>query len=64
MRLQIFMMNFMMPKVVLIYSVLKKDEDYYSQVFLKEYKFIEKEIRVLRYITKDLEISFDDSNEE
>ena len=39
-------------------SVLKIDENYYSQVFLKEYKYNEKEEKVARYITKDIESFF------
>ena len=30
--------------VILIYFVLKKDENYYPQVFLKECKYIEKRL--------------------
>ena len=33
--------------VILIEPVLKKDEDFYSEVFLKECKYIEKEKRQL-----------------
>ena len=36
-------------------SALKKDENYYLQVFLTECKYTEKE--VIRHIIKDLEIS-------
>ena len=39
-------------------SALKIDENYYSQVFLKEYKYNEKEEKVARYITKDIESFF------
>ena len=62
MRLQIFMIkkflnlrikevfyNFL--AVVMIDSALKKDENYYPQVILKECKYIEKE--VIRHITED-----------
>lgn len=42
-------------------SALKKDENYNLQVFLKEYKYIEKE--VIRHITEAPEISFDDSHD-
>ena len=38
----------------------QKYEDYYSQVFLKESKYIEEE--AVRQIINDLEISADDSN--
>ena len=41
--------------------VLKKDNKYFPQVFLEEWKYIEKEKKVTRYITDDLQISFDDS---
>ena len=37
--------------VILIDFVLKKDEKYYLQMFLKECKYIEKEKKVARYIT-------------
>ena len=47
----------------LIDSVLKKDEHYYSQVFLKECKYIEKEKKLIRYITSNLKFSSDDSDE-
>ena len=42
-------------------SAIKKYEDYYSQVFLKESKYIEEE--GVRHIINDLEISADDSND-
>ena len=45
--------------VILIDSVLKKDESYYPQVFLQEFKHIKKE-----KITDDLEVSSDDSDKE
>ena len=43
-------------------SILKIDKNYYQQVFLKEYKYIEK--KVIRHITDDLENSSDDFDEE
>ena len=46
--------------VVLINLVFKKDENNERQLFLKEYKYIEKENGVIRYITDDLEFSSDD----
>ena len=46
--------------VITIDSVLKKDENHYVQVFLKEFKYIEKE--VIRHIIGDLEISSDESD--
>ena len=42
-------------------SVLKKDENYYSQVFLKECKYINK--KVIRHIIDDKESSSDDSDD-
>ena len=50
MRLQIFMIKkFLRPcynflAVVMIDSALKKDENYYPQVILKQCKYIEKEV--------------------
>ena len=44
--------------VIIIDFVLKKDKNYYSQVFLEECKYIDKEKKMTRYITNDLEISF------
>ena len=43
-------------------SALKKDENYYPQVFLKEYKYIE--TKEIRHITQDIEIFYSDSDEE
>ena len=43
--------------------VLKKEESYYPQVFLKECKYIEKEKQMIKHITEDLEISSDYSDE-
>ena len=48
--------NCIFLEVILIDFVLKN----YLQVFLRECKYTEKEKRVIRYITDDLEISFDD----
>ena len=42
-------------------SALKKDENYYPQVFLIECIYIEK--KVVRHIIDDLENSSDDSND-
>ena len=47
--------NCIFLKVLLIDFVLKN----YLQVFLKECKYIEKEKQVIRYITDDPEIPFD-----
>ena len=67
MNLQIFMIK-KIPKfesshtwlaVISLDSALKKDENYYPQVFLKECKYIEK--RLLRHIHDNLsEYSFSD----
>ena len=43
--------------------ILKKNENYYPQIFLIECKYIEKEKMALRYITDDLENYFEDSDE-
>ena len=47
--------------VINLDSALKKDDNYYLQVFLKECKCIEKE--VVRHIIDDLESSSDDSDD-
>ena len=47
--------------VISLDSALKKDENYYPQVFLKECKYIDK--KVIRHIIDDLETSFDDSDD-
>ena len=47
--------------VVSLDSALKKCENYYPQVFLKECKYIEK--KVVRQIINDLESSFGDSDD-
>ena len=46
--------------VISLDSTLKKDENYYPQVFLKECKYIEK--KVVRHITDDSESSSDDAD--
>ena len=46
--------------VISLDSTLKKNENYYPQVFLKECKYIEK--KVVRHITDDSESSSDDSD--
>ena len=43
-------------------SALKKDENYYPQVFLKECKHIRKE--VIRHITENIEVFSTDPDEE
>ena len=50
--------NYTFLAVILICFVLKKDGNYYTQVFLKECKYIEKEEKVIRYTNDDLEVSF------
>ena len=47
--------------VISLDSALKKDDNYYPQVFLKECKYIEK--KVVRHIIDDLESSSDDSDD-
>ena len=56
--------NYIYWSIILINSVLKKDESYYPQVFLKECKYIEKEEKVILYIINDLKIFPDDSDKE
>ena len=47
--------------VISLDSALDKDGNYYPQVFLKEFKYIEK--NVIRHIIDDLESFSDDSDE-
>ena len=47
--------------VISFNSVLKKDGNYYPQVFLKAFKYIKK--KVTRHIIEDLESSSDDSDD-
>ena len=49
--------NYMCWSVLVIDSALKKDENYYLQVLLKECKYTEKEKKVIRYITDDTKFS-------
>ena len=42
-------------------SAFKNDKNYYLEAFLKECKYIDKE--VIRHITEDLEIFSDESDE-
>ena len=56
--------NHICVAVITIDSGLKKEENYYPQVFLKECNFIEKEKKVIRHITKDIEVFPSDSDEE
>ena len=49
--------------VISLGSAVKKDENYYSQVFLKEWKYIEK--KVIRHINDNLSgFSFSDESAE
>ena len=47
-------------------TILKKDENYYLQVFLEECTYTEKEKKVIRCITDNLRFSsdFDESDED
>ena len=71
MRLQIFIVNtiyeassnYICWLVILIHSILKKDENVFLQVFLEECKYMEKEKKTIRYVTDDLKFSSDDSDE-
>ena len=47
--------------VISLDSSLKKDDNYYPQVFLKECNYIEK--KVVRHIIDDLESSSDESDD-
>ena len=47
--------------VISLDSALKKDENYYLQVFLKECKYIKR--KVVKHIMDDLQSSSDDSND-
>ena len=49
--------------MILIDSVLKKDKNYYLQVFLEECKYIFKEKKIKKYI-KDYELINSFSNED
>ena len=49
--------------LIKIASVLKKDENYYPQVILKEYKYTQKEKAIIRYFANDLKYCSDDSDE-
>ena len=48
---------------VLIDSVFKMGKNYYPQVFLEELKYIFREKEVNRHIDRDIDISYDDSDE-
>ena len=55
--------NYSCLAVILIDFVLEKDENYYPQIFLKECKYIKKEKMVIRYISNDLKVFSDDSDQ-
>ena len=68
MKLQIFMIkkilkvdsNHSCLEVILLDSALKIDDNYYPQVFLKECKYIEKEVvRHIHDLLSNLSYSFD-----
>lgn len=48
----------------MIDSLVKKDENYYQQLFLEEYKYNVKEKKTKIYIKGKLEISFDESDKQ
>ena len=50
--------------VILIDSIYRKDKNYYSQVFLEECKYVDKEQKMCKFIADDIEISCDDSDKE
>ena len=47
----------------MIDSVFKTGNNYYPQGFLKEYKYVVKEKKISKYITDNIEISFDSDEE-
>ena len=51
--------HFICRSVALIDSVFKMGKNYYSQVFLEEYKYTAKEEEVTRHFAENLEISSD-----
>ena len=56
--------NYICLSVILMEFFLKKDRNFYLQVFLKKCKYIKKEKKVNRYTADDLEISSDDFDRE
>ena len=50
--------NYICWSVIFINSVLNIDENYYPQVFLKKFKYIEKDKNVIRHITDDFKNLF------
>ena len=57
-------LNVIYIAVILIDSVYRTSKNYYPQLFLEECKYIVKGKRMPEYITGNIEISFDDSDEE
>ena len=53
--------NYTCLAVISLDSALRKDDNYYPQVFLKECNYIEK--KVVRHIIDDFESSSDDSDD-
>ena len=49
--------------VILTDLVYRKDKDYYPQMFLEEWKYVVKG-KMSEFITDDVEVSSDDSNEQ
>ena len=43
-------------------QIIKKDKNYYHQVFLKECKYVVKEEKMSKFNTDDMEVSSDDSD--
>ena len=56
MKLQIFTI-----KKFQVWTLIQKDDNCYPQVFLREFKYIEK--KLARHVFDDLESSSDDSDE-
>ena len=54
--------NYACLAVISIDFVLKKDKNYYPQILSEECKYIEKEKKVIRYITDYLKFSSGSSN--
>ena len=48
----------------MINSIYRKDKHYYYQVFLEKCKNVFKQSKTSKFITDDIEISFDDSDRE
>ena len=52
--------------IILLNYVYRRTKNYYSQVFLEEYKYVVKENKnsIKNFITDDIEISSEDSDKE